>query len=183
MCVGNPQPCKGCYRLIRRNTADYTLYLGRRVASQRPRDRPPALVERRAGQHQIHQADPPGLDGLDGGSGARQQQCPALSDERGQSLGAAPGRHDFQLHLIEGDLDVVGSHPDVGGDGDLGAAAKGVAVQRGDHRSGEAGKLIADRPHPLSHRRGILYGAQRAELLEVAAGHKSPLAGPRDHQG
>ena len=66
------------------------------------------------------------------------QQCLALSDERGQPLGAAPGRHDLQLHLIEGDLDVVGGHPDVGGDGDLGAAAKGVAVQYGDHRSREA---------------------------------------------
>jgi hypothetical protein len=34
-------------------------------------------------------------------------------------------------------LYAVGGDPDVGRDGDLGAAAKGVAVEHGDHRGGE----------------------------------------------
>ena len=32
MCFGNPQPCKGCYRFIRRNAPDYPFYLDRQLA-------------------------------------------------------------------------------------------------------------------------------------------------------
>ena len=73
--------------------------------------------------------------------------------------------------------------PDVGGHGDLRAAAERVAVQHRDHRSREARELIADGPHPFRHRRGVLFGPQRAQLLEVTARDESAIARALDDQG
>jgi len=94
-----------------------------------------------------------------------------------------PSRHDLQLHLIERDLDVVGGHSDVGGNSDFGATAECVPVERGDHWARERRELIADGPHPSCHRRGVLQGPQRTQLLEVTSGDEGSVAGALYYQG
>src|SRR5207302_3003663 len=81
------------------------------------------------------------------------------------------------------DPDVVGGDADVGGDGDLGAAPEGVAVEGGDDRHGKAGDPVEEAAHAAGHGDRVLMGADGAELLEVATrdeGAVSPTARDED---
>ena len=57
-----------------------------------------------------------------------------------------------------------------------------MAIEHGDGGRGEPGDPVADRAHPERHRRGLLFGAQRAEFLEVAARDERAVAGTRHNQ-
>ena len=94
-----------------------------RLANDRASVRHSSSNEAR-GHHPVDQPPPFGLVRGEHGAGSREQQCLALADQRGQPLGAAPGRHDLQGHLVEADLHVVGGDPDIGGDGDFGSTTE-----------------------------------------------------------
>src|SRR3954454_6952761 len=60
------------------------------------------------------------------------EQGAASSDGLREALAPAPGGHDAARHLVDADPDVVGGDADVGGQGDLGATAESMPVERGD---------------------------------------------------
>ena len=109
------------------------------------------------------------------------QQGPAPADSVGEPLRAAPCRHDAQRHLVEADLDVVGGDTNVSGDGDLGSAAECVSVEGRDDRKREPRNAVEELAHAGRHVDGRLVGANRRELLQVAAGDERALSPTAQH--
>ena len=122
------------------------------------------------------------LGGAEFLAGGDEQEGLGAADQGGEPLGAAPGGHDREVGLVEADPDVVGGDPDVGGHGDLGAAAEGMAVERGNDRSGKGGNPVAQAAHADGHRDGCFMGADLREFLEVAAGDEGAVAAAADNQ-
>ena len=142
----------------------------------------PALVEVVARHHLVEEALVQCGRRVEHSAGRHQRQRPAASHERGQALDATPRRHDPQCHLVERAPHVVGGDADVARDRHLGAAAIGVAVDRGQHRHRQRRHAVEDRAHGRGHGGGVLEGADGGELLQVAAGHEHAVAGAGDHE-
>src|SRR5690348_7036657 len=144
--------------------------------------RAPGIFELRTRVDPLDQPDPVGLGGADPLAGGGQQQRLSPAGQGGQSLGAAPGRHDGQRGLGEADRDVVRGDPDVGGHRYLGAAAEGVPVQRRDDRGREGGDPVAQAAHAQGHGHRLGLRADLRELLEVATGDEGAIAAAADDQ-
>ncbi len=94
----------------------------------------------------------------------------SAAHQRGESLDAPPRGHDPERDLVEPASHIIRGDADVAGHGHLGAAAVRVAVECRDHRYRQGRQPIQDRSHGRRHLRGLVVGADRRELLEVAAG-------------
>jgi hypothetical protein len=124
----------------------------------------------------LHQPPGRGGGGVDGQAGAEQVEGPGPAHHRLETFDPTPGGGDGQVHLVEGETDVVGRHPEVAGDGDLTAAAQGVAVEGPEHRDGQPGHPVEEVPHPQGHGLGVGFGAHGGQILEVSTGDEHPLS-------
>jgi len=105
------------------------------------------------------------------------------ADQARQARAAAPAREDAQLGLGQADAGgrIAGRHAVAAGQGQFGAAAQAVAVDRGD---GGAGQLCQFLVGGLAAADGVVDGAaavELLELLEVGAGDEAGGLGRADH--
>jgi hypothetical protein len=130
--------------------------------------------------HALHQADAQRLRGRDAHAGEDHLERLAASHEPRQPLRAAAARDDGQVDLGEPELRVFGGDADVAGQGQLEAAAEGVAADRRDDRLGAPIHLAAEVHAPP--RLAELGGHRRLqELPDVGARREGLVAAARDH--
>jgi hypothetical protein len=127
----------------------------------------------------VDQAHGPALVGAEEATRVDHRLGPRRADQPGQPLGAAGPGDDAQEDLGLAEPGVVGRKPEVGGQGQLAAAAERVAGHGGDHHLGDAGQggeggLEVGRPGR------DLGEAATVHLLDVGPGGEHLLAAPED---
>jgi hypothetical protein len=134
------------------------------------------------GRHdEIDQAVAVGLFGRHAPAQEQHLQCDIVGNAPRQALNGAGIGDDAERHFRQGEFHVLGRNDEVGGQGDLEAAADGEAVQGGDDRLVEVPHL--GEPGKAARHLGLAFPPvvelllAAVERLQVPAGREDPLAG------